>query len=192
MATLPARYFAIERKQSFVCVVQPQRLVSQFGATAREFAERDCLRMNLVGPISDSQCTGRCERVCDCTRSAPLIHARTLTWKVLRHASSTVALNGAIYDAQRGSGHSELGERETMARCATAAAIARSSGEQHEQSRLLDVDARRGNVGAHCRLLGEQFAKRHARHGAVDVVVETARRHANGTHAVYVSRIQSR
>ena len=104
--------------------------------------------------------------------------------RVLTNARRTVGLDGAIDHAQRDVGSDHLDHRDLRARGLVPDRIHHVSGFQRQQSRLLDLHARSGDVGANGALFGDLFAEGDARLHALAHRFERTLGDADQAHAV--------
>src|SRR5688572_12715418 len=99
------------------------------------------LQMHLVRPVRDAQ------RAVD----GPVARQR----KVLAHTAAAVHLDRAIEHAQRHVRRGHLDPRDLLARFLVAHGVHEVGGMEHEQTGLIDLDARPGDVLADRAHLGE-------------------------------------
>ena len=79
--------------------------------------------------------------------------------KSSRHSGAAVRLNRAIEHAQRHPRRDHLDLRDLRSRRLVAHRVHQLCGAQREQARLIDLDARFGDVRADGALLGERLAE---------------------------------
>ena len=104
--------------------------------------------------------------------------------EIVAHTAAAVRLDRAIEDAQRHPRRDHLDLRDLRARRLVADGVHQLRGAQRQQPRLIDLDARFGDVGADGALLRQRLAERDARSSPARTSVSSAR------SATPISRMQ--